>query len=415
MYFEEPWIAPRTEDHLLALGILPDLPGAYCKDVAHDPCIDGVLISHPHTDHYDDIRWLKDGIPIYMSAAAKAVVLAREYAGHRGPAKEYCFASWTKKEGPEELRSLKAIELDLPKEVAGLTTTAHEVDHSVMGAVGYTVETSAGCVAYTGDFRLHGTRADLSKAFLAAAARQDPVALLIEGTHLADCHVESEEEVRAKLLSIVGETRGLVVAGLAAADADRLATFHHVARATDRTLVLTSKQALMVDRIDRATGKPPVDLGARDILIFRKEKKGSYAYEDYLGDQYQGRVVDAADVKGMQAKVILVASLTDMLALTTIDPVAGSVYILSSSEPFNEEMELSLDRLKEWLTLYGLPLYQVHASGHATAYDLRRAVEIIQPKRVFVVHTENPRLYARFLEKLGFTVVQPAEGMNYEL
>ena len=120
-------------------------------------------------------------------------------------------------------------------------------------------------------------------------------------------------------------------------------------------------------------------------------------------------------MKQVQETAILVAGLTDMLAMPEIDPVPGSVYILSSSEPFNEEMEISYDKLMEWLTRYGLPVFQVHASGHATAHDLRQAVETIRPKQVFLVHTERPDLYARFLAKLGFDTVKPMEGREYEL
>ena len=115
----------------------------------------------------------------------------------------------------------------------------------------------------------------------------------------------------------------------------------------------------------------------------------------------------------MQEEAILVASLTDMLALPTIDPIPGSIYILSQSEPFEEEMEISFNRLLGWLTEYGIPLFQVHASGHATAHELREAVETVQPRKVFVIHTANAPLYARFLRELDFDVVQPEEKKSY--
>jgi len=65
-------------------------------------------------------------------------------------------------------------------------------------------------------------------------------------------------------------------------------------------------------------------------------------------------------------------SFYDFNELTTIKPNSGSIYILSQSEPFNEEMELDFTKLKNWLELYGLPLYSVHASGHAQAYELKK-------------------------------------------
>lgn len=414
-YFDEPWITPRKEEHLLALGILPDLERIYKKDSAGDPGIDAVLLTHPHTDHYDSIRWLRDDIPAYSTATARAVILAREFSGSSGPAKAYHIGDWTKEEGQQVYRPMETLEPGKPASVAGLETTGFAVDHSILGSVGYVVETSAGNVAYTGDFRLHGVRGAQTRQFLQKAAEREPAALLIEGTHVTESKIESEEEVERKVKAVVEQTRGLAVAGFAPADVDRLNTFHKVAEATDRTLIMTEKQAFMLHQLSTQGLFTEFDLKSKNVLIFRKERKGTMQYLDLLADAYPGKVVEAGDVKGMQEKAILVAGLTDMLAMPAIDPMPGSVYILSTSEPFNEEMEISYDKLMEWLTRYGLPVFQVHASGHATAHDLRLAVETIRPRRVFLVHTENPDLYARFLEKLGFETVKPLEGHPYEM
>jgi ribonuclease J len=250
---------------------------------------------------------------------------------------------------------------------------------------------------------------------LEKAKEHEPSALLIEGTHVGDSKIESEDEVREKLTKVVGATRGLVLAGFAPADVDRLNSFHSVAKATDRTLVITSRQAFLVDQLVEQGLFSDFDLRSKNVKIFKKEKKTSGMHEKHLEERYGDRVIEAQDVKADQEDVILVASLSDMLALPAIQPMPGSVYILSSSEPFNEEMEISHEKLLGWLTRYGLPLFQVHASGHATAHDLRLAVETIQPKKVFLVHTENAALYAKFLGKLGFETVQPEEGRVYLL
>ncbi len=414
-YFDEPWITPRKEEHLLDLGILPDLPQIYKKDATGSAKLEGVLLTHPHTDHYDSIRWLRDDIPSFATATTNAVILAREYSGRTGPSKEYSIANWTDKDGKQTYRTLERIDPGKPKEIAGMTTIAFGVDHSVLGAVGYVVETEAGNVAYTGDFRLHGARAAQSRTFLEKAKEHEPAALLIEGTHVGDSKIESEDEVREKLTKVVEATKGLVLAGFAPADVDRLNTFHTVAKATDRTLVITSKQAFLVDQLVEQGLFSGFDLKSKNVRIFKKEKKTTGMYERHLEDRYGDRVIEAQDVKAEQEDVILVASLSDMLALPTIQPMPGSVYILSSSEPFNEEMEISHEKLLGWLTRYGLPLFQVHASGHATAHDLRQAVDAIHPEKVFLVHTENAALYAKFLGRLGFETVQPVEGQAYPL
>ena len=415
LYFDEPWIRPQKEEHLLALGILPNLSGIYKKDAKAERMLDAVLLTHPHTDHYDAIRWLRDDIPSYATATTNAVILAREYSGRTGPSKEYYIGNWTKDAGKEAYRTLETIDPGRARDIAGFSTSAFAVDHSVLGSVGYVVETIAGNVAYTGDFRLHGARAAQSRAFLEKAKDREPVALLIEGTHVGESKIESEDEVQQKLTTVVQQTKGLVLAGFAPADVDRLNTFHKVAKATDRTLIVTAKQAFLLDQLNEKGLFDEFDLTSKNVRIFRKEKKTTSEFEKHLEEKHGGQILDAADVKALQPEAILVASLTDMLALPTIDPVAGSVYILSSSEPFNEEMEISFEKLMSWLTRYGLPLFQVHASGHATAHDLRTAVETIRPKKVYLVHTENPALYARFLGKLGFETVQPVEGQPYDL
>ena len=39
----------------------------------------------------------------------------------------------------------------------------------------------------------------------------------------------------------------------------------------------------------------------------------------------------------------------------------------------------------------------------------------INPKKVFLVHTEKPELYKRFLSDLNMEIISPAEGREYEV
>src|SRR5438093_223918 len=76
-FFDFPLLQPRQERHLLATGILPNLPGFYKQDHG-SPNVGGILLSHPHTDHWDYIRYVKDEVPIACSNVCKEVILARE-------------------------------------------------------------------------------------------------------------------------------------------------------------------------------------------------------------------------------------------------------------------------------------------------------------------------------------------------
>jgi len=55
------------------------------------------------------------------------------------------------------------------------------VDHSIPGAYGFIIHTSAGAVVYTGDVRAHGPKHEMTLEFLEAAKRAEPVAMSLRG------------------------------------------------------------------------------------------------------------------------------------------------------------------------------------------------------------------------------------------
>lgn len=68
------------------------------------------------------------------------------------------------------------------------------VDHSIPGAYGFIIYTSAGPVVYTGDIRLHGARPEMTQEFVSEAKAAKPVALICEGTRITDIPMEESED-----------------------------------------------------------------------------------------------------------------------------------------------------------------------------------------------------------------------------
>lgn len=412
-YFDEPYIAPRQIAHLKALNLLPPLDGLYDGDDGHYS-LDGVLISHAHVDHYDSARMLKEEYPIYLSPISKALLLAREYS-----TMNKClgnFGSCTKTDGKSERANIFPLSPGKPQPIGGIQATVTYVDHSVPGAVGTILETSEGCIAYTGDIRLHGRAQSDTKKFIDQAAKSAPELLLIEGTHIGDSRVESEEEVEDKIEQTVRRAKGLVMAGFSMADAQRLSTFYEVAKKTDRTLVVAAKQAFIASELYRQDPALTIDIGDPRVEIFFREKKGNtYSYEEELRSLYPNKIVTSEDVRKSQESRLLVASLYDMNDVAKIKPEIGSVYIHSSSEPFEEEMEINYEKLHNWLEFMGVPLVQIHASGHAGPFDLKAIVQQIQPKKVVPIHTNAPVLFKKFMSDTRSKVVLPEVGKPIKL
>ncbi|MCL5949665.1 MAG: hypothetical protein M1490_04230, partial [Candidatus Bathyarchaeota archaeon] len=113
--------------------------------------------------------------------------------------------------------------------------------------------------------------------------------------------------------------------------------------------------------------------------------------------------------------VVLAVSFYDFEELNSIQPSAGSCYVLSASEPFNEEMEIDYERLVNWLSHYGLPQYHVHVSGHMMPLRLKAALKKINAKQVFPVHTENAKLFKKFMGDVGGQVTLVEKTREYQL
>src|SRR6056297_2762837 len=57
-------------EELVKKGVLPDAQGAYDSN----PEIDGLLISHPHADHFGLMQYLDQKIPVWLGKATHEIL-----------------------------------------------------------------------------------------------------------------------------------------------------------------------------------------------------------------------------------------------------------------------------------------------------------------------------------------------------
>jgi len=411
-YYDAPYLEPREERHLLALGILPPIEGLYKKgEGLRDTA--GILLSHPHIDHMDYIRYIKDEIPIYCGETTKTIIVTREFTG-RTSSSDYYIANLTAQRGEKIFKDFRTFRTGDVVKIGSIEIEPIHVDHSVPGAYGFIIRTSGGTIVYTGDFRLHGTEADMSFQFIEKAKASKPDALIIEGTNVGEGKVSSEQEVRDKTMEIIVQTKALVIASFSPVDIDRLRTFYEVAKANRRKLALSTKQAYLIEALEEDKGLSIFNLSDPNILIFARQKRKPQTWEKRLLESYPN-VVESAALSQAQDEIILSATFYDMNEMCDIRPEAGTVFILSQSEPFNEEMEIDFKKLLNWMEYYGIPLYNIHASGHAAPLELKETISQIAPKKVYLIHTERPKLYQQFIRDLNIKTLCPEPAQEYQI
>jgi ribonuclease J len=403
-FYSPPFLAPKSERSLMELGILPNIEGVYRFD-PKPPTVDAVFLSHGHLDHSAYLSFIKREIPVYCGETTATIL--QTLSEVRRADLEFSVADLDF----HTFRTGDKICL------GGLTVQPFHVDHSVPGAYGFVIETSRGSVVYTGDFRNHGAKPEMTRDFVEQARASEPVAVVSEGTNMTGATVSSEVEVEGKLHSIVSQAEGIVLAEFAYSDVDRLNSFYHIAKRNNRCLAVSLKQAHLLNALKKDKGLNVPDLVSDDVLVFRKSKKRFDKWERDLIDRYDGRdkVFDVFEASKRQCNVVLAMSFYDFEELVDLQPAAGSCYVLSASEPFNEEMEIDYEKLVNWLRHYGMPQYHVHVSGHMMPLQLKAALREMGGKRVFPVHTENADLFEKFMSNLKSSITHVEKDKKYTL
>lgn len=397
-YYSAPFLAPRNERSLLAFGILPGIQGIY-EFEEDDPSVDAVFLTHSHSDHSAYVSFLKRSIPIHCGETAATILKALDET------------RVSRFEFDLEGIDFKTFRTGDRIKVGSIEVEPIHVDHSVPGAYGFLIHTSSGTIAYTGDFRLHGSKPDLSQDFIEATAASKPVALITEATNMMGAVLSSEREVEEKISRIIAGTPGLVLADFSGADVDRLNSFARACRECGRDLAVTMRQAHLMRKLHDDPHLTVPGLEDEGIHVFRKGKKRYYRWERDIMES--ASMVDALGVGAAQDRTVLVCSFYDFEELVDINPLPESCYILSASEPYDEEMELDFGRLTNWLIHYGLPQYHVHVSGHIMPLQLRQCLRTIGAGKVFPVHCQYPELFDRFIRNTGGRTVLPETGKDY--
>ncbi len=418
-------LRPRTPTYLglyLMTGVIPKIKGIYRRDLlrvdesastilekAPSPRIDACIISHAHIDHYGHLSLLSPDIPVFMGSTTHLLIKHRqETSGQREVESQILYHRDVEEDSVEE-RRITTFRTGDKIRLGELTVKPIHVDHSIPASYGFVIESSSYTVAYTGDFRMHGPKSELTWDFVDEARGVD--ALLVEGTRIGEVERVEEQDVRNDVDKWVKSYKDKLVSILVSEmDFDRLRTVIEVAEENGRHLILPVRVMKMLESLRTAQGIKVPDLGDNVSVLLDKRGSGRYDIEkDYRG--WMRKALQQLHDKGVglksgpeiarnQSKYLLVLSRPEsILELAGIKPEPGSPLILSTSEPHNEEQELEHEKLMNWARLLGLRVFRCHASGHAEQGSILRLVEEIGAKTIMPIHTEDEELFSKLVSK----------------
>ena len=392
------WLMPREsrtglKDYFF-FDLMPQIKGLYGEKWLKDtdlkyskPEFDAIFVSHMHFDHAMHLKFVDDKVPVYLGAAADAIRQSWEATGGTN----ISFGD----------HDFKTFRTGSKIKIGSVEVEPIHVDHSVPGAYGFLVHTSAGCVVYTGDLRLHGPRSDMTREFVNRAAAEKPIALISEGTRVSPNDPRedlSEKEVEEKARKLVAGNKKLAIVSFYPKDVDRMRTYRDVAKATGRKFVVSTKVAHLLESLkdDRRISVPDPMTDPNMLVYVRQGMSRPLPHDKRFKDMLgrNDHVVCCDDVAKRQGQLIFQTDIMQLTELIDILPSPGSLFIRSKSEPFEED-DVQEEILQNWIKRLNLDFHHAHASGHANMEEIFDIVRRIGPKVVVPVHTEHADMFMK--------------------
>jgi mRNA degradation ribonuclease J1/J2 len=114
----------------------------------------------------------------------------------------------------------------------------------------------------------------MTRDFIERAKNEKLIALIMEGTRIADdMREESKELVSKESKKIVSTANRLVLADFNFKDVDRLRTFLKVAKDNDRKLVVKMSDAYFLKHLSKDPKLNVPDVDDKDIIIYLPKKE----------------------------------------------------------------------------------------------------------------------------------------------
>ena len=365
------------DDHPGIDLILPDY--SYVLENAHK--LRGIVITHGHEDHTGSLPYLykdlDEPVPIYGTKMTLGLI--------EGKFKEH------------RIKNAKLVEIK-PGDTINLGCFKLElfsVNHSIPGAVGIFIQSPAGNVLHTGDFKLDQTPIDGVRTDFAALSRFSEIGvdlMLSDSTNAQKkTFTPSEAEVGKSLRKIISQAKGRVIIASFSSHIHRMQQICDAAVQNGRKVVVTGRS--MIQNTDIARHLGYLSINDEDLI-----------------DGYELKGIPSEKIvvmcTGSQGEPLSALSRIANGRHKTIEIDEDDTVILSASPvPGNEKAVTNIVNLlsKIGCDVYDKSRAMVHVSGHAGSEELKLVLSIVQPKAFMPVHGEaaHLRAHARLAQAVG--------------
>ena len=371
------------ENDMLGIDyIIPDM--TFLRQNRQRVC--GIVITHGHEDHIGAIHHLLDDVqaPIYATPLTRGLIEVK-LARHGRLAKA-------------DLHTVQAGEV---VQIGPFRVEFFHVSHSIPDAVGLGIQTPAGLVVHTGDYKFDHTPVDnkpTDLAKLAEMSQRGVLALLADSTNAERAGwTPSERVLDPAFESLFTKAPGRIIIASFASLISRIQQVANAAAHHSRKLALAGPSMLENAKMARKLGY----LDFPENLIISIEQALGMKDKDV-----------AIMCTGSQGEPTSIMGRLSTGTYHLFDIKAGDTVVLSSHPiPGNEEtVYRTINRLFErGADVLYEAIAPVHVSGHASQEEMKLMLNLVRPKYFIPIHGEIRQLKRH--ASLGIELGVPPENI----
>lgn len=347
----------------------------------------GIVISHPHIDHYGLLHHLSGSTPVAMGAAARRIVqAAAPFTG-------------------QPLPSLNGPDLEHGKtiEIGAFRITPYLVDHSAYDAYSFLIKAEGKRIFYSGDFRAHDRKAKLYD-HLVANPPQDIYALFMEGSSLSrlesDKSFPTESDLETEIVAHLKAAEGMVMFHTSAQNIDRVVTLYRACKRTGRPLIIDLYTAAILAATENKnipqSDWPGIYLYLPKLQAIQVKKNEWFP----LLKQHSANRIYQEQLKEIGRNAVILLRPLMRPDLDEAGCLDQASYIYSQWAGYLEQGIYAL--MEEWLNTLGIEMRHIHTSGHASPKDLKRSAEALAPRALIPIHSFGTDKYGELFSNVVY-------------
>ena len=338
----------------------------------------GILLTHGHEDHIGALSYALAAAPAPVYGSRLTLGFARRRLQERGVRAE-----------------LRTLTPGVPVEIGPFRVHPIRVAHSVVDSLALAIETPAGVVLASGDFKIDAQAPPAERTDVEALSEwgdRGVLALLSDSTNVEQPGLTpGEDAVVPAFEEVLARTRGRVLVACFASSVPRIQKVSELAGAAGRPIAFLGRR--MIDNTETA-----LDLGLLQLGGVTRLDPAS------LRDAFAARAL--LFVSGSQGEPLSALAMISLGEHRDVAAGPGDTVVLSARAiPGNER---GVSRLISNLYRRGCDVVhpgtaRVHVSGHGSRDDLVELLQRTRPRYLVPVHGEYRMLaqHARLAAQAG--------------